>query len=150
MEQSTIKIFFTPPSDFDAKVEIAVVWVVIDEYTLFLQKARTSKYAPLQWAPVGGKIDVGEDPLLAAIRETEEEAGIKLDTNEVYQLAKLYVRDPKLDFIYFMYHAPLAIKPVIRLSDEHIEYQWIKLLDALKLDLMVGVKETIDIYKNVL
>ena len=48
-----------------------------------------------------------------------------------------YVRYPKFDYIYHVYHLPVLKKPRIDLKmDEHKNYKWIKPKDALKLDLI--------------
>ena len=65
---------------------ISVVGVVIinDENEILLQKRSRYKRAnPSKWGICGGKVDLGETPLDAGIRETFEEIGIDLDKGEL-------------------------------------------------------------------
>ena len=84
---------------------ISVVGVVIinDENEILLQKRSRYKRAnPSKWGICGGKVDLGETPLDAGIRETFEEIGILLkkdefkflsmDTNEKAHFTVYYVR----------------------------------------------------------
>lgn len=84
---------------------ISVVGVVIinDENEILLQKRSRYKRAnPSKWGICGGKVDLGETPLDAGIRETFEEIGILLkkdefkflsmDTNEKSHFTVYYVR----------------------------------------------------------
>lgn len=84
---------------------ISVVGVVIinDENEILLQKRSRYKRAnPSKWGICGGKVDLGETPLDAGIRETFEEIGIRLkkdefkflsmDTNEKSHFTVYYVR----------------------------------------------------------
>ena len=65
---------------------ISVVGVVIinDENEILLQKRSRYKRAnPSKWGICGGKVELGETPLDAGIRETFEEIGIDLDKGEL-------------------------------------------------------------------
>ena len=58
--------------------EIAV-WIMNEKGEILLQKrAATKKQHPNEWATTAGHIDIGENPLQAAIREIFEEIGLKL------------------------------------------------------------------------
>ena len=48
-----------------------------DKY-LVLRRSSQKKYAPGVVHPVGGKVDLGENPYTAAVREVEEETGVKI------------------------------------------------------------------------
>lgn len=84
---------------------IPVVGVVIinDENEILLQKRSRFKRAnPSKWGICGGKVDLGETPIDAGIRETLEEIGILLkkdelkflsmDTNEKSHFTVYYVK----------------------------------------------------------
>lgn len=84
---------------------LAVVGVVIinDNNKILLQKrSRFKRTNPSKWGICGGKIDLGETPLEAGVRETLEEIGISLnkeelkllsvDTNEKSHFTVYYVR----------------------------------------------------------
>lgn len=84
---------------------LAVVGVVIinDNNEILLQKrSRFKRTNPSKWGICGGKIDLGETPLDAGVRETLEEIGISLnkeelkllsvDTNEKSHFTVYYVR----------------------------------------------------------
>ena len=65
---------------------ISVVGVVIvnDKNEVLLQKRSRFKRAnPSKWGICGGKVDFGETPIEAGVRETLEEIGILLDKNEL-------------------------------------------------------------------
>ena len=93
------------PTNVPAGYYISVVGVVIinDENEILLQKRSRYKRAnPSKWGICGGKVDLGETPLGAGIRETFEEIGIRLkkdefkflsmDTNEKSHFTVYYVR----------------------------------------------------------
>ena len=93
------------PNNVPEGYYISVVGVVIinDENEILLQKRSRYKRAnPSKWGICGGKVDLGETPLDAGIRETFEEIGILLkkdelkflsmDTNEKSHFTVYYVR----------------------------------------------------------
>lgn len=54
-----------------------------DGLLLVLQRALTSKQGGGKWEFPGGKMDLGEDPTTAALRELREETGIELEPEDV-------------------------------------------------------------------
>jgi 8-oxo-dGTP pyrophosphatase MutT (NUDIX family) len=75
----------------------------------------------------GGLVEPGEAEQLAAIRETEEEAGITLDPATVslaYAETKFYPAEDK-SVTKLLYLARLAITPPVTISWEHEKYEWI-------------------------
>jgi 8-oxo-dGTP pyrophosphatase MutT (NUDIX family) len=57
---------------------------------LITRRARGMRNHAGQWALPGGRIDPGEDPTAAALRETEEELGLALDRPRVLGLLDDY------------------------------------------------------------
>lgn len=144
----SIEFFTTKPAVFNPIAEISVVWIEVENYLLFLQKASNDIRHPDKWAPLGGKIHEGENHIQAAIREVKEEASVEVEANKIHFLAKFYIKDERWDFVYNMYRVCFAQRPIISISAEHQNYRWATLEEALELDLMNGVKETIEIYRE--
>ena len=99
------RIEASDPNNVPNGYYISVVGVVIinDKNEILLQKRSRFKRAnPSKWGICGGKVDLGETPLNAGIRETFEEIGILLnkddlkflimDTNEKSHFTVYYVR----------------------------------------------------------
>lgn len=64
---------------------ISVVGVVIvneNDEILFQKRSRLKRTNPNKWGICGGKVNLGETPLDAGVRETMEEIGILLNKNE--------------------------------------------------------------------
>ena len=93
------------PNNVPKGYYISVVGVVIinDNNEILLQKRSRFKRAnPSKWGICGGKVDLGETPLDAGVRETLEEIGVfldkkdlkflSMDTNEKAHFTVYYVR----------------------------------------------------------
>lgn len=50
---------------------------------LFIQRGDSAKHWPLHWGFPGGKIEKDESPLRGAIREVQEEIGVKIEEKNI-------------------------------------------------------------------
>ncbi len=64
--------------DIHEQIICANVFIRKHDKYLVLRRSPLKKYAPGVIHPVGGKVDVGENPYTTAEREVEEEAGVKV------------------------------------------------------------------------
>ncbi|KAF2362417.1 NUDIX hydrolase domain [Trinorchestia longiramus] len=107
---------------------------------LLLQAA----YPPRHWTPPKGHVDPGETDLQTAIRETQEEAGLKdkehytVDLNFRKELHYHVKRGPKV-VVYWLAELNSDIQgDPVRLSEESRDHRWLPLDDAIELQ---GFKE---------
>lgn len=94
----------------------------------YLVALRSSKvYEPNTWSlSWGGKIDKGEYPLEAALREFNEELNIKVKIINHPKIVYVY-EDKKVDFKYFNYLIVVDDEFEPNINDETSEYKWCKL-----------------------
>ena len=57
------------------------IWIVNDMNKIIITKRHSEKPWPLKWECTGGSVVAGEDSFTGALREVEEEIGIKLNPN---------------------------------------------------------------------
>lgn len=102
----------------------ASVFLHRDGEILILKRA--GGYAGGGWFVPGGHIEFGETPLQAAVRETEEEAGIILDP-ECLSLVGVTTFFPAPDVQHhgIIYIAPCPPGAECVLNDEHVGFRWV-------------------------
>ncbi len=136
-------VFVEPPERFSPHVEVAACYCEWNGTLLFL-KRHSSKPQGETWGVPGGKLEKGEKPREAIIREVREEVGLDVSQNQLQHLGQLYIRLPHVDYIFHMFYFPFAILPIVNLAlEEHSEYKWISPGDALYLPLIVGGEEAL-------
>nr|XP_006626761.1 PREDICTED: bis(5'-nucleosyl)-tetraphosphatase [asymmetrical] [Lepisosteus oculatus]XP_015217875.1 PREDICTED: bis(5'-nucleosyl)-tetraphosphatase [asymmetrical] [Lepisosteus oculatus] len=95
-----------------------------------------TSYGEHHWTPPKGHVDPGEDDMTAALRETEEEAGLgpaQLRLVDGYRRELRYeVRGRAKTVVYWLAELrdPGA---AVRLSREHQDYRWLGLEQACRL-----------------
>lgn len=109
----------------------ACIWLVKREeektYILFQKRSEKVQNAGFYDASAGGHIDEGEDELTAALRETEEEIGLKLDSSELRFVCK-YATDKKLITVYLSDRTGKNDELVLN-KEEVDAVEWIELAD---------------------
>lgn len=113
------------------------------EKVLLLKRCDTTNWEPAKWGLVGGKIDNGETPLEATIRETREEIG--LDINEF--IGDFVVRTTG-DHIEYVFVTTVEGEPAISLSDEHVDYGWFSTEEIQNLDSVEHLDDFIALAKQ--
>lgn len=136
------RVYRVPPKDFAPQVEVAACYISHNGQYLFLHRAE-GKPQENTWGVPAGKLDKGESPRTAVLREVKEETGICLDEAALQEFGPLYVRYPHLDFIYHTFAWKAVEFPQVSLSDEHQGYRWVGLEELGKLPLISGAQEAL-------
>ena len=112
-------VYLEEPKNFKPKVEIVGCFLQSGDEILILHRQNHKMYGNF-WAVPGGKMDRGETPLEAAMREVREETGYDLSDKPLKYLKKVYIETDKIDFVYHMLHCPIS-KSVINLRFDSIK-----------------------------
>lgn len=141
-------VFFEPPSGFQSQVSVAGCYCEFEDKILLLKRT-PHKHQGDTWGIPGGKLDEGETPRSAAIREVFEEVGISLKEDDLKEIDTMYIRGPLNDYIFYRFRVRLFTLPIINLSlEEHVEASWLTLEEALKLPLIYGGTEALLSYQK--
>lgn len=143
----TAEVFEFKPLGFSPQVEVAACYLEKEGRILLLQLSHDKREAG-KWGVPAGKLDKGETPHQAAIRELYEETGIQIDpTSQIRALGSLYIRKLQTEFTYHLFHIQLDQIPEVRLSNEHLNYKWASDKDLTEMDLMAGATEALRYYR---
>lgn len=143
------QITFEMPKDFKPHVEVAGCFCEWDGKLLYLKRHADKPYGST-WGLPAGKIEKGEDPSQAAVREVYEEVGIRLDPAKLQEVVKAYLEVDQVRYVFHAFRIRLEKAPQIKLEpDAHTEAKWLTIEEALKLPLIVGGGEILKYYASV-
>ena len=143
-------VFVKPPPGFHPKVSVAGGYCEFEDKILLL-KRNPHKHQGDTWGIPGGKLDEGETPRAAAVREVFEEVGIRIPEEEMEEINELYIHGPLNDYIFYRFRARFTTLPVIDLSlEEHVEARWLTVEEALTYPLIYGGVEALLSYQQFL
>jgi 8-oxo-dGTP pyrophosphatase MutT (NUDIX family) len=105
------------------------------------------------WQSAGGKIEAGEIPAVAGVRELYEEAGIKADTDELINFGNLVLKTTARTYRahFFIHHLQEGILPRNLEPDKHSDWILydIKYMLCAKGSLLPGIKQKLlELIKN--
>jgi 8-oxo-dGTP pyrophosphatase MutT (NUDIX family) len=103
-----------------------------------LYRSHQDDFAPGKWCLPGGHIEDGEEPIVAAGRELEEETGYK-------DIPLLYLdKVERKDSISLYYEGFVwSGTPTLLDNDEHYRIQWVKPEDLDEYELLLDLRETL-------
>ena len=148
---TTYAVYRECPPDFSPKFEAVGCFFEYEDKVLLL-KRHSQKVEGNKWGIPGGKIDDGESPKTAIIRESFEEMGWDIsNTHNLEHIGKHYIYLPTTSLIFHMFRLRLLTQPSIKLQQtEHQAAQWLTVPQALDLDLMMAEAESFVSYNNVI
>jgi len=127
------------------KIKVVTSFLEHDGKILILRrsdKVRTMKH---KWAGISGYIESNETPLERALKEIEEEVGLKKEDVKLIRAAEpLEVPDQERDILWLVH--PYIFKTSntnIRLDWEHDQYKWIDPKEIVSYDTVLMLKETL-------
>lgn len=97
-----------------------------DWRVLVLQRASDGK-RPNSWETVYGKIDAREKPERAAVRELEEETGLKPTALYNVTVSNFYLHEKRTIQMCITFAAFVDEDALVELSDEHQRFEWLTL-----------------------
>jgi 8-oxo-dGTP diphosphatase len=114
-----------------------------DKY-LVLRRSPLKKYAPDVIHPVGGKVDIGENPYTSAVREVQEEAGITVKDMRLEAVIQEIqpVKDEPYNWLIFHFSADYNTGEVI--ATEEGELTWLTAGEIRHEKLFPSVRLVID------
>lgn len=120
------------------------VWMMNSKNQILVTQRHPDKKAGGQWEFTGGGVLAGETTLLAAIREVEEELGVRLDEADL-QLFDVYKHKNYFMDIYVV-RKDLQENEITLDKDEVVDYKWLtkneleQLIEEGKMVYSVGVR----------
>lgn len=105
-----------PDGEFHLVVHI---WIRNKEGKYLVQKRnKATDRVPGQYAATGGAVTTGEDSITGAIRETEEEIGVRFTKDQMKLVKRYFVKDNHSSFITDLY----LVEENVLLSDLKLDY----------------------------
>lgn len=107
---------------------LAVKAFIVKKGKLFaMKRASDDVQSPGIWEIPGGRLDLGEDPVLGLMREIREETGMYIDV--VYPLSvRHFIRDDGQIITMLIFLCKPKRGGQLKLSDEHSDCQWLDLV----------------------
>jgi isopentenyldiphosphate isomerase len=108
----------------DGEYHLSVhVWILNSQNKILLTQRHPEKRFPLQWECTGGAVIAGEDSFSGALREVEEEIGIKLQ-KEKGALIDSMIREDNIADIY-LFLENIDIGEIKLQENEVIDIKWV-------------------------
>ncbi len=123
------------------EIETVSSALIKDGKVLMLHRPDDAKSFPSKWSLVSGKIEKGESPDEAAIREIMEETQIKVSKPKV-AFPYVYIREGNIIWKVWPFLFDVDSEPI--LNPENIGFEWVDPEDTGKKDTVPKLTETVD------
>jgi len=111
-------------------VEVYVIRPVAGDWRVLVLQRAADAIRPDSWETVYGKIDSGERPERAAVRELREETGLELNALYNVTVSSFFLHTTQTIQMAIVFAAFVASDSEVVLSDEHQRFEWLSVGDA--------------------
>jgi 8-oxo-dGTP diphosphatase len=124
------------------------IWTINNDGKILIDKRHLNKKFGGLWECTGGSVIVGEDSKTGALRELEEEIGIKGNSNELILIHSIRLEDRFVDT--YIIKKDVDLKRLVLQEDEVTEAKFITLkeLDEIFFNNMMVIKERYKMYRD--
>lgn len=139
-------VHLSPPPNFNPKFQIAVCFIEHAGKYLFLLR-QLWDVSGNKWCLPGGGVHDDETPEQCIIRETKEETSVDLAKTKLFFLKQVFVRYPEHDYTTNEFYVKFPVEPSVSVNaEEHKDFKWVTLEEAMRLDLIMGGREGLELY----
>lgn len=111
----------------DIRFRLAVkAFIVSEKKILLVKRAEDDVQKPGIWEIPGGRLELGEDPIIGLIREVREETGLYVRPS-VPLTVRHFVRDDGQIVTMIVFFCKISGGDLTKLSDEHSAFDWVEL-----------------------
>jgi 8-oxo-dGTP pyrophosphatase MutT (NUDIX family) len=111
-------------------VDVYVARVVDGELRVLLLRRAPDQRCPGSWEAVHGRVEPGESPVAAALREVREESGLPVE--RLYNLSRVesFYLHRTDEIVVIPVFAAFVAGDAVRLSEEHDQWRWLPAAQA--------------------
>ena len=127
------------------KINVVTAFLEHDGKILILKRSYKVRTMKRKWAGISGYIEENETALERALKEIQEEVGLKKEDVKLVRTAEpLQVPDTERDILWIVHpHLFKTLHTNIRLDWEHDQYKWIDPEDIANYDTVLMLRETL-------
>lgn len=111
-------------------VEVYVIRHNAGDWRVLVLQRASDAIRPGSWETVYGKIDAGERPEHAAVRELREETGLELNALYNVTVSSLFLHPSQTIQMAIVFAAFVESGSEVTLSDEHQRFEWLSVDEA--------------------
>ncbi len=104
-----------------------------DNHILLLRRSLSKDHGAGEWEPVSGRVETGETPVDAVMREVMEETGLRINVITPFDTFS-FRRKPDFQELIGISFYCTYVSGELTLSDEHSEARWVPLDSLLHAD----------------
>jgi 8-oxo-dGTP diphosphatase len=118
-----------------------------DNKLLMLKRKLGSSFAGGTWDIPGGKMEFGEQPENALVREVYEETSLKIEILDILSISSGVNKVKRNQYITIVYICNY-VSGSVSINSENIDYEWVDADKADKHEKIYYLKEAIEKYKE--
>jgi 8-oxo-dGTP pyrophosphatase MutT (NUDIX family) len=125
-----VRVFETGANDFLGVVDAYVLRNTRDPWLVLALQRASGTRCPGSWETVHGRMEPGERPEDAAVREVREETGLPVDRLYSITCQPFYLHATGVVQVAVVFAAFVREPGAVTLGDEHQRHEWLTMADA--------------------